>query len=567
MPGPVVFAFAVADGLAPVAGAAPFDVLARQLPRLLVARLNGDRDRGARFLPFLGTIGGRRGLLRSNRLLEPQALAQLHQQPDANLLCDAMIDAEGLHWRLIDPTSAEVVFARTMPFDPRKPLEILPRLEFELADRLDWEWRMQPLPKLAGEALGWWLVLKDELLKREANLPDEGFDALRPVRRCVELAAADGDVQQAVCEFLASLLRRGERRADCAPLLATLAAACNEPERLARIDALLLAAGDRDGAAAAACRAARLSPERSELVERAAAQAFQLGRYDDVRDVVGRARERGVASAAALAQLAAVCDRTDDRPARGELMRELVGMDDLPVPVARLVVSFLLEEDQPTLARAIVDRALHKEPGHAMLHFERGRACLLLDDEEQAASSLLRALQAGLAPTFAAQAQRFLRVCAQPGLWRAMQRVERALDDGQIDVAVAAACRLVRAHRNAAEAWRLFGLVAHQRGRLRRAERALRRAIALDANAAEAHDRLGVVLVTLGRLAEGRDCLLQAHALAAHDPSPLLHLAQAEALLGRRDAAEARLQAASQLGADPEVLAAVRRQIAAGDGA
>ena len=38
--------------LKPVVGAAPYDVLARQLPRLLVTRLNNGGDRGVRYFPF-----------------------------------------------------------------------------------------------------------------------------------------------------------------------------------------------------------------------------------------------------------------------------------------------------------------------------------------------------------------------------------------------------------------------------------------------------------------------------------------------------------------------------------
>ncbi|MFN6147449.1 MAG: hypothetical protein ACK5AL_13890 [Planctomycetota bacterium] len=563
MSGPVVFAFAVADGVLPVAGAAPPDVLARQLPRLLVARLNGDGDRGARFFPFLGVTAGRRRFLRLPQLLEPAALAQLHQQGDARWLCDGLLGPTGLHWRLIDGRTQQVRLVRDMPFDPRAPLEVLPRLEFEIVDRLELEWRPQPLPALVGEALGWWLVLKDELLKREANLPAEDHDVLRPVRACLELAAGAVEVQQIIAEFLAALLRRGERRGECAIELARLAAACEDPDRLARIDALLLAAGAHDHAAAAACRAARLAPGRADLVERAAAQAFQLGRYDDVRDVVGRARACGAASSAALAQLAAACDRLADREARAAIVRELVGKDDLPVPVARLVTSFLLEEDQPAAALAVVDRALAKAPGLAMLHFERARACMLLADEAAATAALQQALAAGLGPTFVSQAQRFLRVLAQPGLWSGLQRGERALAAGQLDLAVVESRRLVRTHRRSAEAWHQFGLVAHQRGRLRAAERALRRALACDDRCGEAHNRLGVLLLLQGRAEDGHVHLLRAHELAPHDTSPLLHLAQVEAVRGQRAAAEAYLAAAVRLGADPQVLAAVRREVAA----
>jgi tetratricopeptide (TPR) repeat protein len=563
MSGPVVFAFAVADGVLPATGAAPPDVLARQLPRLLVARLNGDGDRGARFFPFLGVADGRRRFLRLQQLLEPAALAQLHQQGDVRWLCDGLLVPGGLHWRLIDGRTQQVRFARELPFDPRAPFEILPRLEFEIVDRLDLEWRPQPLPRLAGEALGWWLVLKDELLKREANLADEGHDALRSARICLDLAAAAPEVQQSVCEHVASLLRRGERREECAVELARLAARCDDPDRLARVDALLLAAGAHDQAAAVACRAARLAPGRVDLVERAAAQAFQLGRYDDVRDVVGRARACGAASSAALAQLAAACDRLAEHAARNAIVRELVGKDDLPVPVARLVASFLLEEDQPTTALAVVDRALAKAPDLAMLHFERARACLLLGDEAAATTALQRALAAGLAPTFVGQAQRFLRVLARPGLWSGLRSAERALAAGQVDLASIQVRKLVRTHRRAAEAWHQFGLVAHQRGRLRAAERAMRRAIACDGSCGEAHNRLGVLLLLLGRADDGHAHLLRAHELAPHDTSPLLHLAQAEAVRGQRAAAEAYLAAAVRLGADPQLLAAVQREVAA----
>jgi Flp pilus assembly protein TadD len=119
----------------------------------------------------------------------------------------------------------------------------------------------------------------------------------------------------------------------------------------------------------------------------------------------------------------------------------------------------------------------------------------------------------------------------------------------------------VRAHRRSAEAWHQLGLVAHQRGRVRRAERALRRAIACDDRCSEAHNRLGVLLLTQGRVDDGHACLLRAHDLAPHDTSPLLHLAQAEALRGQRDAAEAYLAAAVRLGADPQVLAAIREDL------
>jgi tetratricopeptide (TPR) repeat protein len=565
MPGPVVFAFAVDDSLVPVAGAAPYDVLARQLPRLLVARLNGSADRGARFFPFLGPIDGKRCFLRLAQLFDPAMLAQVHKQGDVPLLCDGMLRPGVLRWRLIDGRSGAVRREVDTPFDPCQPLDVLPRLEFELADQLGWEGRPQPVHALRGPALGWFLVLKDDLLRREANLPVEAdVDALRAARECVVLAPGEREVHDTVFDLIAHLLRAREHRAECARLLATLASAIGDDvARLERLDALLLAAGDAATAAAVAYRAALLQPQRAELVERAAAQAFKLARYEDVRAVVGVARARGCASAAALAQLAAVCDRSGDHEGRAELVRELVGVDDLPVPVARLVVSFLLEEDHAALARGIVERALKKEPDHAMLHFEHGRALLLLDDGNGAAAALLRALQLGVGDAVARQARRLLRFAAVPGLWAGMQAVERAFGAGDLDAAYAAARALVRKVRRVAEAWFLLGLVLHKRGRLQRAERVLRVALQLDDACPETHNRLGILLVASGRAEDGVRHLQRAHALAPSDPGPLLHLAQACALLGRADEAATHVAAAERAGAEPELLEAVRREILA----
>lgn len=564
MSGPVVFAFAVADGLVPVPGAAPYEVLARQLPRLLVARLNGSADRGARFFPFLGPIDGKRAFLRPSELFEPAVLAQVHKQGDIELLCDGILRGGVLHWRVIDGRRAEVRFAIDAPFDPKRPLDVLQRIEFELTDRLGWQGRPLPLPRVRDEALGWLLVLKDELLRREANLPDESVDPLRAARRCVELAPGDPDVQDIVFDYTAQLLRRQERREQCASVLAPLVTLLGDDvARLERLDALLLAAGDPGRAATVALRAARLQPERAELVERAAAQLFKLGRYDEVRDLVGLARQRGVASPSALAQLAAVCDRTDDSELRAVLVRELCGLDDLPVPVARLVVSFLLEQERPDLARQIVTRALQKEPDHAMLHFEMGRASLLLDDAPRATAALQRALQIGLIAPIAEQAKRFLRLSSVPGLWAGMQLIEKAIAAADLVAAYAAARALVRRVGRVAEAWFLLGLVLHKLGRLRRAERLLRRAVRYDAQSPDAHNRLGILLVASGRVAEGHGLLLRAHELAPTDPSPLLHLAQACALLGRHEEAEAHVATAERCGADPAMVVAVRHEILA----
>jgi Tfp pilus assembly protein PilF len=560
----VVFALAVADGLLPVVGAAPYDVLARQLPRLLVARLNAGGDRGVRFFPFVGPVDGQRNFLNLREQFEPGQLAMLHKQGSTELLVDGIFRAGVLHWRVLDGESLKVRIEGDVPFDARQPLDVLVRLEFEITGLLGWMGRPQPAHPLAGEALGWFLVLKDGLLRREANLPDGSPDPLRPLRRCLDLARDDEGVRTLALDFAVQLLKRGEQREGLAPLLLLLSQAPDlRTEQLERLAMLLHAAGDDEAAATAIGRAALQAPERPELVERAAAQLFRLERYGEVRSIVELARHRGVASVPALAQLAAVCDRTGDQALRFQLTEELLGMDDLPVPVARLLVSFLLEDERAAEARRVAERALAKDPAQPMLQFELGRAYLLLDDESRASEALQQALQCGLPPTIAPQAQRFLRLASVPGLWSGTQRVENAIAAGDLEQALLGVRALVHRVGRAAETWFLVGVVRHKLGHDRRAERALRRALRLDANFGDAHNRLGILLVSRGHVEAGHQHLQQAHALAPHESSPLLHLAQACALLGRIDEARQHIAGAELRGADPQMVEAVRREILA----
>jgi len=558
----VVFAFAVADGLQPVVGVASYDVLARQLPRTLVTRLNGGGDRGIRFFPFLGHVEGQRTFLRLGELLAPAALVQLHKQGTARLLCDGMLQSGLLHFRVVDAVDQRVIADHELPFDPCRPLDALARIEFDLMGLLGWTGRPQPAPELGGEALGWFLVLKDSLLRREANLHDPAPDPLRPARRCIELAADDADVRDLVLAFAAHLLRRGELREAVGALLAQLADSVREPAGvLERLSALALAAGREQVAATAALRAAELQPERSELVERAAALLFRLERYDELQAIVGLARSGGVASDAALAQLAAVCDRTGDLVRRRQLVEELLRREELPVPVARLLVSFLLEEGRAELARTVAGKALAAEPRHAMLQFEYARACLLLDAPDAAAQALQIALEVGVSPEMAQQARRLHRLASVPGLWAGTQTVEQLLAAGDFAAALTAARALVRCTGRAAEAWFLLGLVRHRLGQERRAERVLQRALRLDELCADAHNRLGILLLTRGALPQGHAHLQRAHALAPHDASTLLHLAQACALLGHTAEAVRHVDLAERLGAEASLVAAVRRAI------
>ncbi|HEX5053171.1 MAG TPA: hypothetical protein VFZ65_15455 [Planctomycetota bacterium] len=558
----VVFAFAVADGLSPVVGAAPYDVLARQLPRMLVSRLNGGGDRGVRFFPFLGPVDGQRSFLRLHEFFAPEVLAQLHKQGEVQLLCDGMFRSGVLQWRILDGTALRVLSSGELAFDARQPIDGLLRIEFEIMGVLGWTGRPRPPCPLEGEALGWFLVLKDALLRVEANLGEAPPDPLRPARRCVELCAENEDVQQVLLDLAGLWLRRDEQRVEVGHLLVAFAAReVGGVAVLERLAALLLVAGEQDRAADVAARAARLAPEKQELVERTAALLFRLGRDREVREIVELARQRGAASSSALAQLAAVCDRNDDPETRDALIAELAAMPDLPVPVARLVVSFLLDDERAQLARSILQRALAKEPGQAMLHFELGRAHLMLDDGPAAAAALRRGMSLGLAPALATQAQRLVRLSAEPGLWARVERIDRLIAAAGFAQAFRELSALLRGRRRVADLWFLFGLVRHKLQQPRRAERALRRALRYDADLGEAHNRLGILLVAKGQVKAGYTHLERAHRLAPGDPSTLLHLAQACALLGRSAEAQRHLEAAGQAGAEPDLVAAVRRQV------
>lgn len=561
MPVAVVFGLAVADGLPPAVGAAPYDVLARQLPRLLVMRLNGGGDRGVRFFPFLATVDGRRSFLRVREPLAPAALQELHRQGDLALLCDGALTHESLQWRVLDAHSGQQRLAVEMPFDPRKPLEVLTRLEFELAGLLGWTGRPQAPCALAGEALGWFLVLKDQLLAREARLEPDGGDPLRAVRRGLDLAPDDLALQATVIDY-AALLAQPEAPPGLGEQLARLAAERTLPDaQLERLAAVLVATGQDALAADVAARAAAAAPQRADLVERAAALLFRHGRLAEVRALVERSRALGVASPASLAQYAVVCDNEGDHATRRALVDELVRLPALPVPVARLVVSFLLEDDRAMAAREVAQRALTAAPEHAMLHFELGRACLLLGDEVASRSAFAAAIRHGMPPALAPQARRLAAMTRTPGLWAAVQRVEDRLTAGDLPGGLGAVRDALRTLGHCAELWFLVGVIRHRLGQPRRAQLAYARALRLDEGLADAHNRLGILLVGNGRLAEGHAHLERAHALAPGEASPLLHLAQACALLGRRNEAERHIEAAVAAGAAPELVAAVRREI------
>ena len=179
----------------------------------------------------------------------------------------------------------------------------------------------------------------------EASVSSEpGSDPLRAVRECIAHAADVPVAQDIAIETVAWLLRAGRLVPEGVQVLQRLAATAPVTFELCRrIGALQQAAGDEGGAAVTWTRAAGLQPDNAEAVEIAASLWFRIGRLKEAHDVLMAARRCNALSAAGLGQLAAVADRRGDRELRSQLTAELMGLEILPLSVARLVTSFLLE--------------------------------------------------------------------------------------------------------------------------------------------------------------------------------------------------------------------------------
>lgn len=284
----VVFGFAVADGLEPVAGAAPWDVLARQLPRQLVACLNGGADRGVRFFPFLGVIGQQRSFLRLREPLAPEVLSSLHRQGDVALLVDGAIQPGALRLRLLAADARRTILDTEIAFDPTRPMDVLPRAQFEVMGALGWTGRPAAAPDRSGAALAWHLVARDWLLALEAGLAIDVAGPIRAVRGCIEHGTDHDDVRTTVVELARLLLRQSPSSgAELAPLLAALSdRATTDGDLQQRLGVLLQSCGAEAAAATAWARAAAIEPGAAVIVARAVGMLFAQQRPAEARDVL-----------------------------------------------------------------------------------------------------------------------------------------------------------------------------------------------------------------------------------------------------------------------------------------
>ena len=388
----MVFGFAVADGLEPVAGTAPYDVLGRQIARQLVHMLNHGVDRGIRFLPFLGNFSGKRSFLPMREQVPVSTLASLHKREGVQLLVDGALQEGVVKMRLHDGESQRLIKELELPFSATEPFAQLPRLWFEVTSALGWTDRLQQNEQPVGMTLAWLLVARDELLALEAGIErDASVDILCAARQCVDDAPELRVVYEMTLESVTHLVRKSHRLGEAAELLRTLgASALAEPEVLQRVAGLLQACQDDAGAAVVWSRVAKASPD-PEAVETAAALWFRQGELENAKDVLVYARERGTLASSGLAQLAAVADRLRDFDLRGEIIEELLQIDSLPLAAVRLVASFLLEAERPAEVRELVEKGLADHGDDAGLLLDLGRACLTLGDSQAAELALRRA--------------------------------------------------------------------------------------------------------------------------------------------------------------------------------
>ncbi len=564
----IFFGLAVEEGLSPVVGAAPFEVLARQIPRLVVKLLNDGQDRGVRCFPFIGPVDGRRQFLASPEMLPVQKLRELSGDQHAGaIIVRGEIDAKALRLCIHDGGDATCL-DETLLLDPNDPVPTIKRVLFELCGTLGLKGPSPALPELSGlhaEALGHYLVAMDDLLGLEAGLVREDVGSwLRAIRKCLEVAPEHEATGRLLLEIAARLIGTGTTRQDSvckdvAELLRSAAEAHHGDTFLATAAALLDKVGQTDAAAMIFERLLASNPDREDVTLRLVAHHFKKGDLARARSLLESAVASGNRSSMILAQLSVVQQRTNDHAAQAATIDELCGRDDLPPGVVRVVAAELTEWDRCGEAVAVIEKGLAAYPRDAGLWLEKARALLRAGDGNTARPALRQALAHDPSAVVRREAQRLLHLAHAPDTLRGLRKVDDALSNDDLPGALRLARRLVRQHRRMGEAWLFLGVVRQRLSHPRRAIRALRRAVACMPELGEAHNRLGILLVQRRRHHEAFEHLQRALHLLPWEVGPRIHMAQACCYLGRKAEGQKALEEAERLGADAKLLEAVRR--------
>lgn len=559
----MIFAFAADTSRPAPEGAAPLVVQARQIPRLLVTCLNEGRDRQVRFFPFMGVVDGTRRFFDIEEPFDPDQLRSIHGQSDLGFFVDGELSVEEITMRIHAPSGNGTAQVEVKTeFDPRDPWPALQRLMFELTGQLGWRGPVPTLPTWKGPLLGWYLIAKDEQLAAEADM--ERRDAAASMRAAVEaysLAPDEPEMAGVLLDTCRTLVARG-RDADtvASTLVETLGSLDNVDSSVLSDAALVVEAGrGLDAATPLYVRLARTNPMHPTAAVKAGFGYYQLGRIEEGRELLRFCYERGNRDPALRAQLAAAEEECGDNAMRDRLLDDLATEPELPVPVARLVASYLVDGDRSDEAVALIDRVRAGGVEHAGLWLEHGRALIGLDRAVEAKLSLERCLAIDPEPDIRAEARRLMRLTEDDDLLPDIHELEDALRAGDLRRASLLSRRLVRHRPELAEAWLLLGVVRQRYSQFRRAIRAFARAIELQPDLGDAHNRLGVLLAARGKDLEGYNHLRKAAELMPHDSSPWLHLSQVCLRLGWRDEGWDAFQRAERLGGHEVELEQVRQ--------
>ncbi|MBI5851248.1 MAG: tetratricopeptide repeat protein [Planctomycetes bacterium] len=552
----IVYTFATAPDLDPLPDAAPWPVLARQLPRQLVVCLNGEADRGARFVPLIGVMDGRRRFLEPVGPMPREFLQRIAVEGSTGFVVAGELDADRLVVHVYEKPGFGERLELALTFDPREPWSAMRRAAFEIGEAFGVRDPRHGAPPLGGFALARWFEARDALLGLEAKLV--GVDARRAieaVRVALEAAPAVREVQEVFRDVVRQVARNGLLDTQAAREIETALYATAAPLELVADAARHVEGSLGPGTAGDLWQRVALgSIDDAGTLAEASSSLFTAGRVELVRDLLRSAVERGCRDPNLRAQLAAVEDVGGDPLRRDHLLGELwnESAKGLPPRVARLVASWLVDRDHAAEALALIERSSDSGTAVPGIWLERGRALVALGRVDDAQEALERSLALGPSPEAGAECRRLLALCATGELVPMLLSIERLLHAGDRAMALDHARRLVRRHGRVPEAWVMLGVTRHAIGHRRRALRAFRRALALDPRSADAHGRIGASLVERGRPEEGLTHLRHAVELSPHDPGNWLHLAMALAMLGRRDEALAAVSRAEKEGATAE---------------
>ncbi len=562
----VIYAFAFDENLPQVEAAAPYKVLARQIPRLISMCMNGREDRRVRFFPFMGQVEGRRQFFEMSQLMPAENLLSLHgQKTQPKIIVDGLFDAEGFRLRVHDGEAGGVIFDDVLEFDPQSPRPAIQRIVYEMVGALGWAGAPPPLPELDGMALGWYLIARDDLLGLEANLLCADPDLiLRAATQAFELEPHAREVQQVMVDIGRRMVQGQLNPQLVGAVMKDAADKAPDAAVDFMVDAGVLVEVTVGPKAAVLIyeRAATLDPKHILAAVKAGAHLYQSGQMERLCTLLWRSHECGVRDPKLIAQLAAAEEQCGNFDQRNKLVAGLIGEKDLPSIVSRMVVSYLTEEQRLEEALEEARRALEKDPDHAGLLLEHGRALLALHRGDEAKEVLEHCLRSKPTESTRGEARRFLTFTANPVILPDVAEIEASLASGDIKQGLALARTFARKHKDLPEAWLFLGIARQRLEQYRRAIRCYRRALELRPGMGDAHNRLGILLAIRGQIDEAYGHLRQAVELIPHEASPWLHLAQVCQKLDKADEGREALDRAEKIGTQNEKVEIIRQGFA-----